>query len=90
MVQDIRRDNLSISRSSPGFAGGMGPPHTWQRVKRFGYLRKYAPRTYRKKNQVIWWKNWLDGSWNVKVARKVAYFYQVISENHNAQLEKLK
>ena len=31
-----------------------------------------------------------DGSWNVKVARKVAYFYQVISENHNAQLEKLK
>jgi len=31
-----------------------------------------------------------DGSWNAKVARKVAYFYQVISENHNAQLEKLK
>ena len=31
-----------------------------------------------------------DGSWNVKVARKVAHFYQVISENHNAQLEKLK
>ena len=31
-----------------------------------------------------------DGSWNVKVAKKVAYFYQVISENHNAQLEKLK
>ncbi len=31
-----------------------------------------------------------DGSWNVKVARKVAYFYQVISENHNAQLEKLR
>lgn len=31
-----------------------------------------------------------DGAWNVKVARKVAYFYQVISENHNAQLEKLK
>jgi len=31
-----------------------------------------------------------DGSWNVKVARKVSYFYQVISENHNAQLEKLK
>jgi len=31
-----------------------------------------------------------DGSWNVKVARKVAYFYEVISENHNEQLEKLK
>ena len=31
-----------------------------------------------------------DGSWNVKVARKVAYFYQVISANHNAQLEKLR
>ena len=31
-----------------------------------------------------------DGSWNVKVAKKVAYFYKVISENHNAQLEKLK
>ena len=31
-----------------------------------------------------------DGAWNVKVARKVAYFYQVISENHNAQIEKLK
>ena len=31
-----------------------------------------------------------DGAWNVKVARKVAYFYQVISENHNAQLEKLR
>ena len=31
-----------------------------------------------------------DGSWNVKVAKKMAYFYQVISENHNAQLEKLK
>ena len=31
-----------------------------------------------------------DGSWNVKVAKKVANFYQVISENHNAQLEKLK
>ena len=31
-----------------------------------------------------------DGAWNVKVAKKMAYFYQVISENHNAQLEKLK
>lgn len=31
-----------------------------------------------------------DGSWNVKVAKKVTYFYKVISENHNAQLEKLK
>ena len=31
-----------------------------------------------------------DGAWNVKVARKVAYFYQIISENHNAQIEKLK
>ena len=31
-----------------------------------------------------------DGSWNVKVAKKMAYFYKVISENHNAQLEKLK
>ena len=31
-----------------------------------------------------------DGAWNVKVAKKVTYFYQVISENHNAQLEKLK
>ncbi len=31
-----------------------------------------------------------DGSWNVKVAKKVAYFYKVIRENHNAQLEKLK
>ena len=31
-----------------------------------------------------------DGSWNVKVANKVTYFYQVISENHNAQLEKLR
>ena len=31
-----------------------------------------------------------DGSWNVKVAKKVAYFYKVISANHNAQLEKLK
>ena len=31
-----------------------------------------------------------DGSWNVKVAKKVAAFYQTISANHNAQLEKLK
>ena len=31
-----------------------------------------------------------DRSWNVKVARKVAYFYQVISANRSAQLEKLK
>ena len=31
-----------------------------------------------------------DGSWNVKVARNVASFYRIISENHNAQLEKLK
>jgi len=31
-----------------------------------------------------------SGTWNVKVARNVASFYQIISENHNAQLEKLK
>ena len=31
-----------------------------------------------------------DGAWNAKVARKMTSFYQVISENHNAQLEKLK
>lgn len=31
-----------------------------------------------------------DPSWDSKVARKVTYFYQVISENHNKQLEKLK
>ena len=31
-----------------------------------------------------------DGAWNVKVARKMASFYQTISANHNAQLEKLK
>ncbi|MGX8773543.1 MAG: hypothetical protein ACSW8G_00640 [Bacillota bacterium] len=31
-----------------------------------------------------------DGAWNAKVARKMAHFYQVISENHNAQLEKLR
>ena len=31
-----------------------------------------------------------DGSWNVKVAKKVTAFYQTISANHNAQLEKLK
>ena len=31
-----------------------------------------------------------DGSWNVKVAKKVTAFYQIISENHNEQLEKLK
>ena len=31
-----------------------------------------------------------DSSWNVKVANKMTYFYKVISENHNKQLEKLK
>lgn len=31
-----------------------------------------------------------DPAWDSKVARKVAYFYKVISENHNKQLEKLK
>lgn len=31
-----------------------------------------------------------SGTWNVKVARNVASFYRIISENHNAQLEKLK
>ncbi|MDD4200248.1 MAG: glucosaminidase domain-containing protein [Eubacteriales bacterium] len=31
-----------------------------------------------------------DPSWDSKVARKVAYFYEIISENHNRQLEKLK
>ena len=31
-----------------------------------------------------------DPAWDSKVANKVAYFYQVISEHHNAQLEKLK
>lgn len=31
-----------------------------------------------------------DPAWDSKVARKVAYFYQVISENRSEQLEKLK
>lgn len=31
-----------------------------------------------------------DPSWDSKVAKKVTYFYEVISENHNSQLEKLK
>ena len=31
-----------------------------------------------------------DPAWDSKVARKVAYFYKVISENHNKQLDKLK
>lgn len=31
-----------------------------------------------------------DPAWDSKVARKVSYFYEVISENHNKQLEKLK
>lgn len=31
-----------------------------------------------------------DPAWDSKVARKVAYFYEIISENHNKQLEKLK
>ena len=31
-----------------------------------------------------------DPAWDSKVARKVTYFYEVISENHNKQLNKLK
>ncbi|MCQ2544956.1 MAG: DUF5105 domain-containing protein [Clostridia bacterium] len=31
-----------------------------------------------------------DPAWDSKVARKVSYFYGIISENHNKQLEKLK
>lgn len=31
-----------------------------------------------------------DPAWDSKVARKVSYFYEVISENHNKQLEKLR
>lgn len=31
-----------------------------------------------------------DPAWDSKVARKVTYFYEVISENRKAQLEKLK
>ena len=31
-----------------------------------------------------------DPAWDTKVANKVTYFYEVISENHNKQLEKLK
>ena len=31
-----------------------------------------------------------DPGWDSKVARKVSYFYGIISENHNRQLEKLK
>lgn len=31
-----------------------------------------------------------DPAWDSKVARKVSYFYGIISENHNRQLEKLK
>lgn len=31
-----------------------------------------------------------DPAWDSKVANKVTYFYQVISENHNKQLNKLK
>lgn len=31
-----------------------------------------------------------DPAWDRKVANKVAYFYQVISEHHNEQLNKLK
>ncbi|MDO4869109.1 MAG: hypothetical protein Q4A65_02280 [Bacillota bacterium] len=31
-----------------------------------------------------------DPAWDSKVANKVTYFYQVISESHNARLEKLK
>ncbi|MCF0144290.1 MAG: glucosaminidase domain-containing protein [Firmicutes bacterium] len=31
-----------------------------------------------------------DPAWDSKVAKKVTYFYKVISENHNKQLEKLQ